>query len=230
MNPALSISLLTVRKVKFLQCIFLIFGQILGGFLGAGLVYLAYLKQFDEFDGGIRSATGINGTADVFFTMLAKGFPQWNAFVDQIVCTAILLIFIMAVTHKSNNLVSNTGKAFAYALIVTCIICAFSINAGAAINPVGNSNRYANLFVFLFIFQARDLGPRLFGVLIYGWEVFRLQNYFFWVPTVGPIVGATVGVWLYTGFSWLVEHYGQIHQKSISKEVLNMKEINSVEF
>lgn len=87
-----------------------------------------------------------------------------------------------------------------------------------------------NLFLSLFIFQARDLGPRLFGVLIYGWEVFRLQNYFFWVPILGPIVGATVGVWLYTGFGWLVEHYGQIHQKSISKEVLNMNEINSVEF
>jgi len=90
---------MTVRKVKPLQCIFYIIGQILGAFLGAALVYLVYLKQFDEFDGGIRQMIGSNGTADIFFTMPAKGIPQWNALVDQIVGTGILMIFIMAVTH-----------------------------------------------------------------------------------------------------------------------------------
>ena len=90
---------MTVRKLKPLQCIFYIIGQILGAFLGGVLVYLAYLKQFDEFDGGILQMTGINGTADIFFTMPGEGTPQWNALVDQIVGTAILLIFILAVTH-----------------------------------------------------------------------------------------------------------------------------------
>lgn len=99
MNPALSISLLSIRKLNPFQCMFYIVGQVLGGFLGAALVYVAYLKQFDEFDGGIRCTTGINGTADVFFTMPAEGFPQWNALLDQIICTGILMIFVMAVTH-----------------------------------------------------------------------------------------------------------------------------------
>jgi glycerol uptake facilitator-like aquaporin len=71
----------------------------LGAFLAAALVYLVYLKQFDEFDGGIRQMTGNNGTADIFFTMPAKGTPHWNALVDQIVGTAILMVFVMAVTH-----------------------------------------------------------------------------------------------------------------------------------
>jgi glycerol uptake facilitator-like aquaporin len=113
MNPALSISLLTIRKLKPLQCLFYIIGQVLGGFLGAALVYVAYLKQFDEFDGGIRCTTGSNSTADVFFTMLAKGFPQWNAFVDQIICTAILTIFIMGVTHV-RQLLRLLIKSFAF--------------------------------------------------------------------------------------------------------------------
>ncbi|CAF4874154.1 unnamed protein product, partial [Rotaria sp. Silwood1] len=180
LNPALSISLMTVRKLKPLQCIFYVIGQILGAFFGGALVYLVYLKQFDEFDGGKRQMTGPNGTADIFFTMPAKGTPHWNALVDQIVSTAVLMIFIMAVTHKFNQMISEAAKPFAYALIVTGIICAFSLNAGAAINP------------------ARDLGPRLFGAFVYGWnEVFRVHNYFFWVPIVGPIVGAIVGVWLH---------------------------------
>lgn len=98
----MSISLTTVRKLKPLQCVFYIIGQLLGGFIAGALVYLAYLKQFDEFDGGIRAMTGPNGTADIFFTMPGNGLPQWNAFVDQIVGTAILMIFVMAVPHVRN--------------------------------------------------------------------------------------------------------------------------------
>ncbi len=53
------------------------------------------------------------------------------------------------------------------------------------------------------------MGPRLFGGFVYGWkEAFGVYNYFFWVPIVGPIVGAIVGVWLYQGFMWIVKHYG----------------------
>ncbi|CAF2729752.1 unnamed protein product [Rotaria sp. Silwood2] len=148
---------MTIRKLKPLQCIFYVIGQILGAFIGAALVYLVYLKQFDEFDGGTREMTGPNGTADIFFTMPAEGTPQWNALVDQIVGTAILMIFVMAVTH------------------------------------------------------ARDLGPRLFGAFVYGWnDVFGVHNYFFWVPIVGPIVGAILGVWIYQGFIWIVKHYGHL--------------------
>lgn len=90
---------MTIRKLKPLQCIFYVIGQILGAFLAAALVYLVYLKQFDKFDGGIRQMIGPNGTADIFFTMPAKGLPHWNTFIDQIVGTAILMIFIMAVTN-----------------------------------------------------------------------------------------------------------------------------------
>ncbi|CAF3222859.1 unnamed protein product [Rotaria sp. Silwood2] len=175
---------MTLRKLKPLQCIFYIIGQILGAFLGGALVYLVYLKQFDEFDGGIRQMLGPNGTADIFFTMPAEGTPQWNALIDQIVGTAILMVFIMAVTH------------------------------------------------------ARDLGPRLFGAFVYGWnEVFRIHDYFFWVPIVGPIVGAIVGVWLHLGFIWMVKHYGHLRNientdsdKKIDSKGIQIKENDSLEF
>ncbi len=79
-----------------MQCVFYVIGQILGGFLGAAIVYLVYFSQFENFDGGIREITGVNGTADIFFTMPGKGVPHWNALIDQIVSTGLLLIFIMA--------------------------------------------------------------------------------------------------------------------------------------
>jgi glycerol uptake facilitator-like aquaporin len=98
-NPAVSISLMTVRKLKPLQCVFYVVGQILGAFLGAALIYLVYWSQFNEFDGGIRQITGLNGTGDIFFTMPGKGVPHWNAFVDQFISTSLLLIFNMAVSY-----------------------------------------------------------------------------------------------------------------------------------
>lgn len=60
-------------------------------------------------------------------------------------------------------------------------------------------------------FQARDLGPRLFAAFVYGWqEVFQANNYFFWIPIVGPIVGAIIGVWLFEGYMAIVNRYGNL--------------------
>ncbi|CAF1318923.1 unnamed protein product [Rotaria sordida] len=191
LNPAISIAFMTIRKLKPLQCIFYIIGQILGAFLGALLVYLVYFNQFNVFDGGLRQMIGPNGTADIFFTMPAKDIPQWNTFIDQVVSTGFLMIFVMALAYDCNHMISDVAKPFAFAIVVTAITCAFSINAGAAINP------------------ARDLGPRLFGAFVYGWnDVFHVHNYFFWIPIIGPIVGGILGAWIYTGYTWLIKHYG----------------------
>ncbi len=61
------------------------------------------------------------------------------------------------------------------------------------------------------MFQARDLGPRLFAAFIYGWkEVFQAHNYFFWIPIVGPIVGAIIGVWLFEGYLSLMKRFANV--------------------
>jgi glycerol uptake facilitator-like aquaporin len=94
---------MTIGKLKPIECLFYIIGQILGAFLGASLVYFVFWKQFDEFDGGIRQMIGSNGTADIFFTMPGKGLSHWNTFIDQVVCTYLLMIFIMALTNVKDK-------------------------------------------------------------------------------------------------------------------------------
>lgn len=96
LNPAVSISLLTIRKLKALQCLFYIIGQLLGAFFGAFLVYWLHWSLFNDFDGGMRQVIGANATADIFFTMPARNVTLWNGLFDQIIGTAILMIFIMA--------------------------------------------------------------------------------------------------------------------------------------
>uniref|UniRef100_A0A1I7RKB3 Serine protease n=1 Tax=Bursaphelenchus xylophilus TaxID=6326 RepID=A0A1I7RKB3_BURXY len=46
-----------------------------------------------------------------------------------------------------------------------------------------------------------DLGPRLFLLCIgYGWSLFTIYDYYFWIPIVGPIIGALIGSWVYKLF------------------------------
>ena len=96
LNPAVSISLLTVRKLKSLQCLFYVIGQTIGAFFGALVVYYLYWCLFNKFDGNVRQVVGNNGTADIFFTMPAEGVSHWNSFFDQVVGTAVLMIVLMA--------------------------------------------------------------------------------------------------------------------------------------
>ena len=59
--------------------------------------------------------------------------------------------------------------------------------------------------------QARDFGPRLFASVVYGFaSVFRAHHYFFWVPILGPIVGAILAVWIHKGLFWIIIRYGDL--------------------
>jgi glycerol uptake facilitator-like aquaporin len=59
----------------------------------------------------------------------------------------------------------------------------YGLNSGYAINP------------------ARDLGPRIFTYLA-GWgpQVFTAHDNWWWVPVVGPLIGAVVGGLVYDLF------------------------------
>jgi glycerol uptake facilitator-like aquaporin len=64
--------------------------------------------------------------------------------------------------------------------LVVAIGVAFGFNAGYAINP------------------ARDFGPRLFTALAgWGGGVFTAANGWWWVPIVGPTIGALIGAVFY---------------------------------
>ncbi|CAF0902418.1 unnamed protein product [Didymodactylos carnosus] len=191
LNPAVSIALLTLRKINPIQCLFYIVGQMIGAFLGCLLVFIVYINLFNNFDNGHREVLGDKQTADIFVTFPSDGVENWNAFLDQIASTALLLIFIMAVGNQKNQSMSKAATPFAVALIIIALGTAYGKNCGYPLNP------------------ARDFGSRLFALCVYGAKIFQVKQYYFWVPVFGPIIGAIFGVWIYEGYSKITNMDGR---------------------
>ncbi len=135
-NPAVSLGLLSLRKMKGIQCLFYITGQIIGAFLACAMVYLVYLCQFNARDGGIRQIAGPKGTASIFYTVPDPDTNNWNCFIDCMVGTSLLLIFIMALGNNYNHLISNAAKPFSFALMFTTFGFNMGLNCANPINPV----------------------------------------------------------------------------------------------
>jgi len=132
----LSLALLSLGKLKFIQCLFYITGQLVGAFLGALIVYVLYISEFNMYDGGIRQIEGANATANIFYTAPSPGVPNWNCLIDQIISTSLLLTFIRALDNDYNHLISNTAKPFTFVLMITAIGCGMNLNCGYPLNPV----------------------------------------------------------------------------------------------
>ena len=182
LNPAVTLAFAALRGFPWKKVPAYVAAQLAGAFCGAALTFLTYREAFSAFDGGVRRVTGEGATAGIFAT-----YPQPflsavpGGLVDQVVGTALLLLGIFAVSDRRNAGTAAGGPLVVGAL-VALIGMSFGFNAGYAINP------------------ARDLGPRLFTAAC-GWgaEVFRAGGGWWWVPIVGPPIGAVLGGVIYDG-------------------------------
>lgn len=180
-NPAVSLAMFLIGRMSALRMFIYFVAQMLGGFLGALLVYLNYYQAIHKY--------GLNlDTAAIFATYPTDYLGVFNGFFDQVIGTAFLLIAVLGITDPKNNVYSPSTMFLLVGAVVTIHGAAFSSNCGGAINP------------------ARDLPPRIL-TLMTGWgdEVFTTGNYFFWIPVIGPMVGACVGTFIYyfmVGNNW----------------------------
>ena len=179
LNPAVTLALAFRRDIPWSKVLPYSVAQIAGAFTGAAIAFLVYRAAFDNFDGGTRMVAGEKGTAGIFATYPQPYLSTTGALIDQIVGTALLLFVIRAIGDARNNAAGNLGP-IVVGFLVMVIGMAYGLNAGYAINP------------------ARDFGPRLFTAIA-GWgvETFRANNFYFWVPIVGPLIGGPLGALVY---------------------------------
>jgi MIP family channel proteins len=183
LNPAVTLALAAHRGFPWRKVAPYIAAQVAGAFLASLVVFLTYREAFDAFDGGVRQIAGPQGTAGIFATYPKPYLSTLGGLVDQIVGTALLVGCIFAISDRRNAAPPAGVGPIVVGLLVVAIGVAFGANAGYAINP------------------ARDFGPRLFTALA-GWDmaVFVVNNHWWWVPIVGPLIGGVVGGLVYDVF------------------------------
>ena len=202
LNPAVTLAFAVRRRFSWAKVLPYMGAQVVGAFVGAALVFAVYHNAIDAFNLANKtpkSSGGALATYSIFATFPAGYFHGGIAgpLIDQIVGTAFLLIFVVAVIDIRNSAVQSNLAPLAIGLGVAAIGMSYGANAGYAINP------------------ARDFGPRLFAFFA-GWGKVALpgtyssaglsfSNYF-WIPIVGPLIGGTVGILLYDLFIGDVLH------------------------
>ena len=180
LNPAVTVALAVHRGLPWSKVAPYAMAQVAGAFAASAVVLLTYREAFGAFDGGLRQIAGEQGTAGIFATYPQAFLSLTGGLLDQIVGTALLVIGVFAIGDTRNVAPPGwTGPVLVGALVVA-IGVAFGFNAGYAINP------------------ARDFGPRLFtAVAGWGGGVFTANGGWWWVPVVGPTIGAVLGGFIY---------------------------------
>ncbi|HEY0719439.1 MAG TPA: MIP/aquaporin family protein [Streptosporangiaceae bacterium] len=202
LNPAVTLAFAVRRRFPWRKLVPYWAAQVLGAFTGAAIVYMVYDSAINAFDVAAKtpkSGGGALATFSIFATFPAPYFhgSTVGPLIDQIVGTAFLVMFVVAVIDARNTAVGSNLGPLIIGFIVAAIGISYGANAGYAINP------------------ARDFGPRLFAWLA-GWGKVALPgsynaggahfSAYFWIPIVGPLIGGVIGVIIYDLFIGDVLH------------------------
>ena len=179
LNPAVSLGLAIAGTFPWASVPGYIVAQMLGGFVGAVLVWIFYKDHYKATSDQPDTMLG------TFCTMPA--IPnRWRNFLCEVIATCLLVFVILAI-GTNGNAFSFAGAAASTGAIgslpVTCLIMSIGMSLGGttgyAINP------------------ARDLSPRcahavlpIAGKRDSGWS-------YSWIPVVGPMLGAALAGLLY---------------------------------
>jgi glycerol uptake facilitator protein len=188
LNPAVTLAQAMRRGFPWRKVPSFWVAQILGAFVGAALVFFNYHDAINSAEHAqhiVRGTAKSIPTFSIFATFPAKYFGSFiGPFADQVIGTAFLVGFILAVTDEFNAPVKSNMAPLVVGFIVVAIGLSYGANAGYAINP------------------ARDYGPRLWA-WIAGWKSIAMPgdygnvNTFFWIPIIGPLVGSAIGALVY---------------------------------
>ncbi|GAB4442712.1 MAG: MIP/aquaporin family protein [Anaerolineae bacterium] len=173
LNPAVTFGLLAAGVVPAGDVVFYLIGEFVGAFIGAVIVWLAYLPHFE--------ATRGDGSEGAKLAVFSTGPAIRNTttnLICEIIGTFVLVLGVGAI-FQINTPVSGIQVAGGLGpYLVACLVWGIGLSLGG---PTG----YA-------INPARDLGPRIahFVLPIAGkgdsdWG-------YSWIPVVGPIIGGVI--------------------------------------
>jgi len=179
LNPAVTIAMAAIRKLKPIQVPIYMAAQYIGAFLAALVLWGEYADAIKMVEGSGNYSSLTQGIFASYPNFPLEQVSTLSLAMDQILGTAMLLLIILAVTDSNNMNIQSSLVPIIIGLGLTAIHLSFGLNAGSAINP------------------ARDFSPRLL-TLIAGWkEPFKAANSWFWIPWLLPHIGGVLGAGLY---------------------------------
>jgi glycerol uptake facilitator protein len=208
-NPAITIALATWGRFSWSKVGPYILVQVCGAFLAAAALFAIYspsLKAKEDAIGVKRGDLGSIVTASCYGEFYPapgaalSGEGRWSdrdwdkfrvragfreAFIAEVLCTAILALVVFAVSDGKNSAApAGYFAPLVVGLTVACLISIIAPLTQCCLNP------------------ARDFGPRLFTYFA-GWGAQALPgpngHGFFTVYILAPILGAVAGGGLYDG-------------------------------
>jgi glycerol uptake facilitator len=182
LNPAVTIGLVSIGSFAWTDVPGYIAAQVLGAFLGAALVWLAYLPHW-------AITTDPGAKLGVFATGPAVRNPVANV-ITEIIGTAVLVFGVLAIGANAQSLTRpneiDLSVVFSHGLqplLVGILVLGIGVSLGG---PTG----YA-------INPARDFGPRLAHALLPIPGKGDSDWGYAWIPIVGPLVGGVLGALLF---------------------------------
>ncbi len=187
-NPAVTLALAATGRHPWRKVLPYWLAQVLGAFVAGGILYFVYQGALVNALAANHLAIGDiaqpstyagKGFGWVFYTGHRPFVGLGGAFGDEFLGTALLLGLILTIIDARNQPVQANLNPLIIGFLIVAIGLSFGLNSGYAINP------------------ARDFGPRLWIGLVSGFQSFSADNYYFWVPIVGPLLGGVVGAFIY---------------------------------
>jgi len=173
LNPAVTIGFAVEGRTEWGDVPEYLAGEFVGAFVGAILVWLAYLNHWRETeDPGLKLA--------VFCTAPAIRNPVANI-ITEVIGTFVLVFSIMAFFADE----ATAGTALG-GLIVALLVLGIGLSLGG---PTG----YA-------INPARDLGPRIIHAILPIPGKGGSDWGYSWVPVVGPLIGGVLAAAAFSAF------------------------------
>lgn len=173
LNPAGVIAGIVTGGTAFGDGLVLMAGQFVGAFLGAVLVWLAYLDHFRETpDGGAKLA--------VFSTGPAIRNPV-NNLITEVIGTFALIFIVNCILRVLGS--GQTFNPYFVGILIWGLGLSLGGPTGYALNP------------------ARDLGPRIAHFVLPIPNKGDSDWGYAWIPVVGPIIGAILGAVLFNAIA-----------------------------
>jgi glycerol uptake facilitator protein len=175
LNPAVTIGLASIGKFAWASVPVYIAAQMLGAFLGATIVWLAYLPHWPVTENQASKLA-------VFCTGPAIRHSAGN-FLTEVIGTFVLVLGVLVILTPKNLNPAHGWDAGFGPFLVGILVWAIGLSLGG---PTG----YA-------INPARDLGPRLAHAFLPITGKGNSDWGYAWIPVIGPIIGGLIAALVY---------------------------------